>query len=475
MSLFDQLYEGAVLLDANACIVWMNDKYKALLGWNGTEPVEGRPVEEVIPNSRMREVVQTGRADLLDIFLIENRQLVVSRIPIRDDNGQVTGAVGFILFDRIQSLKPLVEKFQGLQADLDKAKRQLADARRAKYGFSQFIGNSPKVRELKRQARRAADRDSTVLLLGETGTGKELLAHAIHGAGPRARRPMVRVNMAAIPENLLEAELFGVAPGAFTGAGRRHRDGKIKLADGGTLFLDEIGEMPLALQGKLLRVLQEREIEPLGSNKVIEVDVRVIAATSRNLVKMVEDGSFRSDLYYRLNVLPLRLPRLSERLEDLDLLCEALLERISIESGAPVPEVTDEAIEFLRQHDWPGNVRELHNVLEQAVALHDERVLDVEHFRAVLMPANATAKADSKAAPALSADTTGSAASGDAADQAGCASDAIRPLRDVLADAEREAIRAALEKAGGVKVQAAKALGISRAQFYEKLRLHNLD
>ncbi|WP_372015164.1 sigma-54 interaction domain-containing protein [Tistrella mobilis] len=471
VELFDQLYEGAVLIDAAGTVLWMNDKYRAILGWNGMDPVEGRPVEDIIPNSRLREVVASGRADLIDIFEVEGRQLVVSRIPLKDEDGRVSGAVGMILYDRVQSLKPLVDKFQGMQRDLEAARRQLADARRAKYGFSQFIGNSEAVRLLKRQARRAAERDITVLLLGETGTGKEMLAHALHAASERQAGPMVRVNTAAIPENLLEAELFGVAPGAYTGAGNKPRDGKIRLAHGGTLFLDEIGDMPLSLQSKLLRVLQEREVEPLGSNRVIPVDVRVIAATSRDLGRMVEDGRFRADLYYRLNVLPLRLPPLRERLDDIEPLADALLERLAIEQGGRPRRLTDRAVARLQRHDWPGNVRELANLLERAALLTDEAEIDAGHLDGLIaagQPGTTVADPVVGADPVMGADPV-------ATDEPVCAAETVEPLREALAAAERDAIRRALAAAGGVKTQAAKLLGISRAQFYEKLATHGIE
>ncbi len=297
LRLFDSLYEGAVVVDRAGRITWINDKYKALLGWNGADPVEGRPVEEVIPNSRLRHVMESGRAELLDVFAIGARQVVVSRIPLQDEAGAVIGALGVILYDRVQALKPIVSKFQQLQADLASARRELAETRQAKYRFSQIVGLSARMRDVKEQGRRAAERDATVLLLGETGTGKELMAHAIHAASRRADRPLVSLNAAAIPEALLEAELFGVEPGAYTGAGSKPRPGKFQLADGGSLFLDEVGDMPLMLQAKLLRVLQEGEVEAVGSNRLRSIDVRVIAATSRDLKAMVDAGAFRADLY----------------------------------------------------------------------------------------------------------------------------------------------------------------------------------
>ena len=443
--LFDSLYEGAVVVDRDARIVWMNDKYKALLGWNGVEPIEGRPVEEVIPQSRMREVVQSGRPDLLDVIPLGERQVVVSREPLVDDDGEVTGALGMILYDRLQALKPLFSKFQQMQSDLAQARRELADRRQAKYRFSQFVGVSAAVQDLKMRARRAAERDGAVLILGETGTGKELLAHAIHAASPRAPKPMVRVNAAAIPDTLLEAELFGTAPGAFTGAAAKARAGKFELADGGTIFLDEVGDMPFALQAKLLRVLQEGEIEPLGSNRVKSVDVRVIAATSRDLKAMIEAGTFRADLYYRLNVLPLTIPPLRDRREDIPVLCEALLEKTAVAGERPRG-IAPDALGLLARCDWPGNVRELGNVLQQAAARDDSPILTAAQFDGLLHePAR------------LGAVTRLEAGSGP------------KPLRQAVAEVERKTILEALDACGGVKIQAARLLGISRAQLYEKM------
>jgi len=268
-----------------------------------------------VPNTLMAQVIESGEAILVDLLTNPAGTFLVSRLPLRDEHGAVIGAIGMVLLDHPETtMQPLITKFSRLQRELDDARQRLAAQRRPKYSVASFIGASPAAMAVKRQARRVAQTDSTVLLLGETGTGKELLAHAIHAASPRAAGRFVGVNIAAVPDTLLEAEFFGVAPGAYTGAERKGRDGKFKLADGGTLFLDEIGDMPLALQSKLLRVLQDQEVEPLGSNQVQRVDVRVIAATSRDLAAMVAAGSFRADLYYRLNVLPIRLPALRERM-----------------------------------------------------------------------------------------------------------------------------------------------------------------
>jgi len=240
---------------------------------------------------------------------------VVMRLPIHDDAGEVIGAIGFALFDELRSLSPMLKRYMSMQEELAST-RSLLRARQTKYNFAHFIGTSAASLEVKRRARRSASTDSPVLLLGETGTGKELLAQAIHNASPRALKAFVSVNSAAIPESLLEAEFFGTAPGAFTGADRKARAGKLQIAQGGTLFLDEIGDMPLPLQSKLLRVLQEKEFEPVGSNDVIQSDVRVIAATSTDLEAAIKRGEFRADLYYRLNVLPIQVPPLRDRLDN---------------------------------------------------------------------------------------------------------------------------------------------------------------
>jgi len=295
-----------------------------------------------------------------------------------------------------------------------------------------------------------------VLLLGETGTGKELLAHAIHAASARAAKPLVSINIAAVPDTLLEAEFFGVAPGAYTGAERKGREGKFKVADGGTLFLDEIGDMPLALQSKLLRVLQEQEFEPLGSNQVTAVDVRVVAATSRDLAAMVASGEFRADLYYRLNVLPLRVPPLRERMTDLEALVETLLEDIARRSSMPHKPLSTDALEWLAAQSWPGNIRELRNVLEQASLMSEEAVLTASSF------GSRCAVAGEPARPALKTLMPPPT-------PAHAEAMSLRPLPEAIEALEREAIARALRQTAGNRLAAARLLQISRASLYERL------
>lgn len=468
-SMFEHLRamcKGGILVDQDCRIAWIDEKYRKVLGV-GDDAI-GRVVEDVIPHSRMRQVVETGKPILIDVMRFQEKAFVVIRLPLRDDDGRIVGACGFVLVDEPDHLKPLSRKFTQLHQRATEAERALAVERRAKYTFSQFVGSSDAIMRVKTLSRRAAQMGSTVLLLGETGTGKEMLAQAIHSAGARANGPMVGINVAAIPENLLEAEFFGTAPGAYTGASRGGRDGKFSLADGGTLFLDEIGDMPLPVQAKLLRVLQEREIEPLGSNRIVPIDVRVIAATSRDLEALVRDGSFRADLYYRLNVIPIVVPPLRDRREDIPAIADHILERLAITIGPPTRDLAPGALEALLGYDWPGNVRELHNVLERALAVTDDLVLTGEHIAAALPVAPSP----------LPPDGVGIAESAALIGDEGIDADGYDPLTgtdgalslpDLLREAERSAIHGALASAGGVKARAARLLGISRGTLYERI------
>ena len=442
-------FKGAITVDAEARISWIDDRYRELLGLSVEAEIVGQPVEQVIPHSLLRRVVETGRPILIDIMAFDDKQFVVCRLPLRNEDGEIQGAVGFVFYEEIDYLAPILEKFEAMQRQLSRAQAALTRERQTKYSLSSFVGTSETVRELKTVVRRYALRDGAALILGETGTGKELLAHAIHQQSDRADGPFVAVNVAAIPEALLEAEFFGVAPGAFTGADRKPRKGKFELAHGGTLFLDEIGDMPAALQAKLLRALQEGEFEPLGSNTVKNVDVRIIAATSQPLEQKLEDKSFRADLYYRIAVLAIHVPPLRDRLDDIGLIAEALLDTIPRPRDQRGWLLTPEAITQLTRYRWPGNVRELRNVLERAAAMAPSEVIDLGLVTKAL-PANAALVA--APAPPIAGS-----------------------LSDRLAAAEKVALLDALDAEHGSKSAAAQRLGESRSQFYEKLKRHGLD
>ncbi|VVN75346.1 sigma-54 interaction domain-containing protein [Pseudomonas proteolytica] len=436
--IIEQSSEGTVIVDRDANIVWMNERYAKRFGLKSADQAIGQPCEQVISNSLLRQVVRSDQPILLDIQDTPKGPLVVMRLPIHDDAGKVIGAIGFALFDELRNLSPMIERYLSMQQELAST-RSLLRSRQSKYNFAHFIGTSAASLEVKRRARRSASAESPVLLLGETGTGKELLAQAIHGASPRANKAFVSINSAAIPHDLLEAEFFGTAPGAFTGADRKGRPGKLQIAQGGTLFLDEIGDMPLPLQSKLLRVLQEKEFEPVGSNEMIHSDVRVIAATSTDLEAAIKRGEFRADLYYRLNVLPIQVPPLRERLDDIPALSEAILEELRSQH-----ELDREALALLAQHAWPGNIRELRNVLERAALLSDDLVLDAREIRAAIGTFSPVER------------------------------DAVAPIEvETFSMArerfDRQLIAAALRQCEGNVVEAAKRLGLGRSTLYKKM------
>lgn len=438
LQLLSSLCQGAIAIDQQSNVVWLSDQYRQLLQLSDDQDVIGLPVEELLPTTQLPRIVNSGQPGFLDLMQINHRWCVVTRLPLKNPDGSVFGAIGFIFYDDLDNLQPVFDKFARLKKHLVSEKL----LRPSKYALDDLIGESTALKQLKRQALRAAQLDTTILLLGETGTGKELLAHGIHDASPRRAGPFVGINMAALPEALVEAELFGSAPGAYTGASKR-RLGKVQLASGGTLFLDEIADMPLSTQAKLLRVLQEREVEPLGSNQLEKVDVRVIAATSRDLRQQVEDGQFRADLYFRLNVLPLSLPSLRTRADDIEALSQFLLQRIQQESGLPPLTLSQAALHWLQSYHWPGNVRELQNRLERACVMAEGSCIEPADLGAAeTIPLHPTAER----------------------------SDTLLPQ----ADDPGAQLLAALQACRYNRTATAKMLGISRATLYKRLKQHKL-
>lgn len=342
--------------------------------------------------------------------------------------------------------KPL--DFEELRSGLERAlehggaQRSVQDSGIAADSLSEMIGDSPPMRELAAMIRAVAPSEASVLILGESGTGKELVTKALHEGSPRKKKPLVTVNCAALAENLLESELFGHEKGAYTGA-QRQRDGRFVQADGGTLFLDEIGEMAPALQAKLLRALQQGEVQRLGSDRSIRVDVRVLAATNRDLEAEVRDGGFREDLYYRLNVIALRVPSLRERPEDIPLLARHFLHRFAERNRKTYRGFSPRVMDLMLHYDWPGNVRELENVVERAV---------------ILSPGEFVTEND------LPASLRGAEKSG-----------TVTAGGQSLEDAEREAIARTLEQVGNNKSEAARVLGVTRVTLRSKMKKFGLD
>ncbi|SDR43128.1 Transcriptional regulator containing PAS, AAA-type ATPase, and DNA-binding Fis domains [Paraburkholderia fungorum] len=461
---FENFSEGTFIVDADARVVWINKRYAARFGFSDPQQAVGRDCEAVIPNSLMREVVNTGKPILLDIMETDREPLVVTRLPLKDDAGATVGAVGFALFDELKALTPLFSHYSRVQEELIATRQSLAQARRARYTFGSFVGTSAASLEVKRQARRAAQLESPVLLLGETGTGKELLAHAIHGGSARANQPLVTVNVAAIPDTLLEAEFFGAASG---GADQKGRVGKFELANGGTLFLDEIGDMPLSVQGKLLRVLQDKEFEPLDSNRIVHADVRIIAATSADLPALVAAGRFRADLFYRLNVLTIHAPALRERTSDIEALAYAMLEDLSTQTrGGSHVELHDDALRVLCAYAWPGNVRELRNTLERVVMLSDSERIDAQALASFLGPVQGSTHAG-RVAAMPSPTPAPTIASGVVADEPALWSDA-------MATFEKRFLIDALRANGGRVIDTASQIGMGRATLYKKIAAYGI-
>jgi DNA-binding NtrC family response regulator len=322
--------------------------------------------------------------------------------------------------------------------------RYLLSEREEEFNHYGIVGRSRRMQDLMRTADLVARSKSTVLITGETGTGKELVARAIHARSAERDRALIKVNCAAIPETLLESELFGHVRGAFTGA-TSNKKGRFALADGGTLFLDEIGTMSKALQAKLLRVLQEREFEPLGAERSQRVDVRVIAATNRDLRQMVADGEFQEDLYYRLNVIPVAIPPLRERREDIAVLVEHFVRKHAQRAGKPIEKIEDGVLTRLQTYDWPGNVRELENTIERAVVLASGSTISMQ---ALLMPGPPPTTA--YGLPSFN-------------------------LRQNIDWTERESVRRALESSGGIKKDAAELMGISQRALSYYLAKHRID
>jgi len=371
----------------------------------------------------------------------------VTRIPIVKD-GETVGAVGKVVFKDVKDLKILSNKLTKLEFELEYYKEELRKVYGGKYTFESIIGNSEKMEWIKSIAFKASKGNSTVLILGESGTGKEVFAQAIHNGSIRNKGPFIKVNCAALPENLLETELFGYDEGAFTGAKKGGKPGKFELSNRGTIFLDEIGDMPISMQVKLLRVLQEREFERVGGTKTIKLDLRVIAATNRDLTKMIEQGQFRQDLYYRLDIISLAIPPLRERTEDIPLLCDMLLKKINKRVQHYVEGIAPATLKLLMAYKWPGNVRELENVLERALNLMDDNevLIAPEHLPPVVKKMNKVKEPI----------------------------EVSENLAEMLDDTEKQAILKVLEEAGGNKSKAAKLLGIHRSGFYQKLQKHNI-
>ncbi|MBR0597309.1 sigma-54 interaction domain-containing protein [Sinanaerobacter chloroacetimidivorans] len=368
---------AAVAIDLEGNIIYMNEQCAEYLGVNRNEAI-GKRIIDIFPETKMMQKLLIDKAEI--VFYNTKLGIGISvEVPIFKGNERV----GLLEYDVAQSSELLYdfadEYKHFLDEELKHLKRQIRHLRTAKYSIQNIVGNSEVILKLKDQIISAAKTNSTVLITGETGTGKELVAHAIHSLSPRRNNDFIRINAAALPETLAESELFGYEAGSFTGATKEGKKGKFELADKGTLFIDEINQMPDLIQPKLLRALQEKEIEKIGG-KSIPVDTRIICASNKDLEKMVKAGTFREDLYYRINVVQIHSPALREHLDDLEELANAIVFELNSVIGTRIRKVEPAVIEMFSEYHWPGNIRELHNIIERAMNYVNEDVLKVEHF-----------------------------------------------------------------------------------------------
>jgi len=445
-ALLNNPHESQILIDAQGIVRYISASDEAFYQVP-RETAIGRHILELNPASELSRVLKTGRAEIGRLFRLGDKERIIARIPLRDRGGNIVGAVGKLMFWNPEKVKELVRQVEVLQSRLDYYEKELQQVYRSRYSLERVMGESAPMQEAKKVAIQAAASDLPVLIVGETGTGKDVFAHAIHQLSSRRGRPLVRVNCAAIPAELFESELFGYDPGAFTGASPKGKPGKFELADNSTIFLDEVGELPMPMQAKLLRIIQEREVERVGGTKTLKLDFRVIAATNRDLKVMLSRGEFRQDLYYRLNIFLLKTPSLRQIRADIPRLAYHLLSLIREQSGPPC-RIEPRAMRSLMAYDWPGNVRELRNVLERAWSVAMNGSIMEEHLPLEIRNSESIA-------PAFN--------------------DALHTMKDEMALAERRAIQKALSLTSGNRSEAARLLGIHRTGLYQKMKRHGLD
>ncbi|MDR7865828.1 MAG: sigma 54-interacting transcriptional regulator [Sporomusaceae bacterium] len=422
-TIVNKVSDGLLMIDAKGIVTFVNPTGAKILNINPAEAL-GKHISTLVDfRPVVLRVLETGQGYTDKEFVIETKRgilhFIKTAIPLKNSKGELEGVID--IFREIKRIRQLVTKMVGATAQ---------------FSFEDIVGNSQAMKECVRLAKIAANSAATVLIQGESGTGKELIAQAIHNASLRSEGPFIAINCGAIPRNLVESELFGYEDGAFTGAKQGGRPGKFELAHGGTIFLDEIGEMPLDIQVKLLRVLQEKRITRVGGQRYLDIDVRVIAATNRDVAVEVREGNFRHDLYYRLNVLPIYVPPLRERLEDIPPLLDYLLKKMCRQLDVDDKCFSNDALARIMTYEWPGNVRELENVVERAV-----NICEYDEIGAEYLPRTMGEKTEVAAWSQLS-----------------------------LRDAEKKIIKETLHNTRGNISHAAKLLGIGRNTLYSKLR-----
>ncbi|WP_054703583.1 sigma 54-interacting transcriptional regulator [Bacillus sp. JCM 19041] len=440
-TIIETAYEGIVIVDQDGKIVSMNKAYLSFLGREEEYEVVGKFVADVIENTELHHVVKSGIPQRGRIQVIQGQKMVVHRMPIWQKQ-QVVGAIGMLIFEGVSELYKILKSAND-SSIYDKKSVEVKNTQMKLYSFEQMIGKSSALHMCKSFARKASRTTAAVLITGESGTGKELFARSIHQLSSQAEGAFVAINCAAVPETLLEAELFGYEEGSFTGAKKGGSIGKFEQADRGTLFLDEIGDMSLSMQAKLLRVLEVKEITRIGGNEERYVHFRLIAATNKKLKELVSSGHFREDLYYRINVIPLYIPSLRERIEDLPLLMSHYIEEFAREYQLEAREFGAEALQAMLSYHWPGNIRELVNVINYIMTISENRIVSL-----LDLPGDILARKDRVQK---------------------------MPLKSTAREKEKKVIKEVLIEAKGNKSVAAKILGVHRSTLYRKLKNLDLD
>jgi len=448
-SALELAYDGVVITDNEGKITMVNKGFMELYEINNQVDVIGVSINKIAPQiPAERSLIYNENMDG-ELIKITGQQCIVTQMPIVQ-NGRKLGAIFKIIFRQLDSWKDILQKMEKLESEISYYRGELYRISKENDPFAEVVTLNATMKKFKQEAAIAAKSLSNVLITGESGTGKELFAEGIHHLSGR-KGAFIKVNCGAIPEELLESEFFGYADGAFTGAKKGGKPGKFELADNGTLFLDEIGDMPLSLQVKLLRVLQEQEFERIGATKTTKVNVRIISATNKDLTELVKLGKFREDLFYRIHVIHLQIPPLRNRLDDIPLLCKYFIEKINNKTNKEIVGTTAEVVRIFQQYTWPGNIRQLENVLERAFHYSQSEWIEVEHLPKEFLSTNTFHSNTQQDETKLDLNR-----------------------KESINQTEKNVIIQALKKSSGNRTKAANLLGISRTTLYQKMRKYRI-
>jgi transcriptional regulator with PAS, ATPase and Fis domain len=444
-SLLENPYESLLLIDKQGIVRFMSDAVEGIYPINPREAV-GMHIREINPKNRLERILETGKAEIGEVILLNSQKRVVALFPLYHEK-KIIGAAGKLMLLSPNRLKVLYKRLDALRGKIDYYKKELSQTYGSYHGFDNITGKSKPIRQAIELGKKAAASQSQILIVGESGTGKELFANAIHETSKRCDQSFVSVNCASIPNELFESEFFGYKAGAFTGANRKGKIGKFEIAHGGTIFLDEIGDMPLNLQIKLLRVLQEKEIEPIGAEKPKKVDFRLVSATNQDIETLIHNKQFRLDLYYRINLIIIELPSLRKIITDIPLLVNRFLEDM-VKKGRTY-RISDEAMASMMAYSWPGNVRELKNVIERATIVCKDNYIQLVDLPLAMQDRARTLPGETKHLP-------------------------FPDLKSLMENTEKQAVKDALALSSENKAKAARLLGIHRTGLYQKMKKYKL-